>query len=309
MYNIGEYALSEANEFRKKNKNVPPNLRYRPKSMARIAEQGRTMLRANADIIVCPEVQGEAAAKEFSRRFLDDQYDVLFIRGNDFRRMDIAYFVKKNLPIEIQYVSNKQARAPPGKGVQELVFSRDLPMAIVYANGNREKPLFVLTGAHFKSKMHVRADLNRGIEADHEGSRLRTYQVHTSIKIIEQVYQYFGQKVPIFLAGDFNNTLNGQNEMMGYSRAGYADVFDLSPKPLKQKERVTHAYFGRGGDKEYQQVDGILVLGKQFVKIHDSGIVPYLFPDGKQKPLPRNYNERETNPSDHWMIFTDVTFD
>jgi hypothetical protein len=309
MYNIGEYALSEANEFRRNNKNLPQNLRYKPKSIARIAEQGRTMLRANADIIVCPEVQGAAAAKEFSRRFLEDKYDVLYIKGNDVRGMDIVYLVKKNLPIEIEYVSNRQARAPPNKGIQELIFSRDLPMAIVYAKGNREKPLFVLAGTHFKSKMNVRPEHSKGIEADGEGNRLRTHQVHTSIKILEQVYNYFGQKVPVFIAGDFNNNLNGQNEMMGYPRAGYKDVFDISPNVIKHQDRVTHAYFSRGGEKDYKQVDGILVLGSQFIKVVESGIVPYLFPDGKQKPLPRNFNERETNPSDHWMIFADVIFD
>ncbi len=309
MYNIGEYALSEQNANRQKGHRPPSDLRYKPKSISRIIEQGQTILRANPDIIVSPEVQGEAVARDFSKRFLNDQYDVLFIKGNDVREMDLVFFVKKDLPIEIEYVSNRLARGPPNQGVQELIFSRDLPVAIVYAKGQREKPLFVLAGTHFKSKMNVKPDYDKGIQPDREGNRLRAAQVQTSIRILNEVSQYFGHRVPVMIAGDFNNNLHGQNEMMGFHRAGFKDVFDLGPEPMDYRNRFTHAYFSRNGQKEYQQVDGILLLGSQFVKIHQSGIVPYLLPDGRVKPKPRNFDERERNPSDHWMIFADMAFD
>lgn len=264
----------------------------------------QTKLIANAikekdlDFLVMQEVEGIAALEKFNLDYLDNKYLALCYKGNDGRGIDIGFLIKKDMPFYVQYESFKNIKwnNPLKDGKEELLFSRDLPVLKVYfneANPPQGPPNMILLGTHFKSQ--------RPTAGDPTSETLRKAQAQKAAEIINHLKTQHGQNAPIMMMGDFNADINS-GQFSNLKRQGFMeDVFDV--KNLSPEERITHTYHPRDGATQNNQLDAILINPSLKNAVLEAKVYRYKDANGVEKPLPKTYEERSLNPSDHFMIY------
>jgi len=274
----------------------------KPKPEWALREEGKIILENDLDIVTLAEVENISALRAFNDRFLEGKYRVYLIEGNDERGIDIAFLVKKDLPFQIEQRSHKEETwvDPVLGGGPRTLFSRDLTSLIVRVPG-KVQPLFVLFGTHYKSKR------DRD-ERDPESVIMRTAQVQRTAEIMARYRDEFSEDVPMMIAGDFNGAV-GEEAIYTplFEAAGLTDSFDASPNPASKEDRITHSYHPRGGPAHYAQMDAVLVSKSLRGAVQSVKVYRYRNPDGAVRPIPKTYEERERNPSDHFPLL--VTFD
>ncbi len=274
-----------------------------PKPEWAMREEGKIILESDLDIATLAEVENVAALQDFNDRFLEGKYRVYLIEGNDERGIDIAFLVKKDLPFDIEQRSHKEETwvDPVLGGEPRRLFSRDLTSLIVRAPGKSE-PLFVLFGTHYKSKRDRDA-------RDPESVLLRTAQVQRTAEILERYRKEFGADVSMMIAGDFNGSVGEEAAYKPlFGAAGMTDSFDALPKPPSAEERITHTYHPRGGPPHYAQMDAVLVSKSLRATVQSAKVYRYKNPDGTERLIPKTYEEREKNPSDHFPLIVTLDF-
>jgi len=272
----------------------------KPKNEASLRAQGKVILENDLDIVTLQEVENIAALRAFNETYLEGKYEVHLIEGNDERGIDVAFLVKKDLPFLVEQRSHKEETwiDPVLGGGPRTLFSRDLTALVVRAPG-KSAPLFVLFGTHFKSK--------RDRDGDPESRIVRGAQVKRAAEIIERYRGEFGADVPMMLAGDFNGEVATEAEFKPlYEAAGLVDSFDASPNPPSKQDRITHTYHPRGGPTHYGQMDAVLV--SKGMRVMKAEAYRYKDAQGRIKPIPKTYEERETNPSDHFPVIVTLDF-
>ncbi len=273
-----------------------------PKPEWKLREEGKIILENDLDIVTLAEVEDIQALEDFNRRFLGGAYRTFLIEGNDERGIDIAFLVKKDLPFDIEQRSHKEEAwvDPVLGGAPRRLFSRDLTSLVVRAPGKSE-PLFVLFGTHYKSKRDRDAH-------DPESVIMRTAQVQRTAEIMERYRKEFGANVPMMIAGDFNGAVAEEAAYTPlFAAAGLTDSFDAAPNPPSREERITHTYHPRGGPAHYAQMDAVLVSKSLRAAVQSATVYRYKNPDGSERLIPKTYEERELNPSDHFPLI--VLFD
>lgn len=273
-----------------------------PKEEWQLREQAKAILESDLDVVALQEVENIAALEEFNRRYLGGAYKTTLIEGNDPRGIDIAFLVKKDIPFQAEQRSHKGEtwNDPTQGGAQAAVFSRDLTSLVVRAPGI-SKPLFVLLGTHFKSK--------RDRPGDPESAILRVAQMERATEVAARYRAEFGDDVPLMLAGDFNGDLNEGPEFAPlWVQAGLVNSLDLGEKPLRAEERVTHTYHPKDGPSHAAQMDGVLVSKSLAALVRRAEVYRYKNADGSAKAIPRTYQERAQNPSDHFPLFLTLDF-
>lgn len=256
--------------------------------------------RSDDDIMIWEEVEDFTAAQDFVNEKLGGRYRVVLIEGNDERGIDVAFLLKKDLPFDVEMQSHRNVAT--GNGSKQ--FSRDLPVVAIRKAGAKEndEPLAFFMGTHYKSQ--------RDSDGDPRSVLRRTAQVQATVKIKER-YEAAHPRTPIFLLGDFNADLRSAPEFKPLWQNGFRDSFDLSPNPLPKEQRLTHAYFPRGGDPNYSQLDGILVnkAGQDAGIVKSAAILPYRTAEGKEMGIPRSFAEREKQGSDHRKLQIKLDFE
>ena len=272
-----------------------------PKDEKALLEQAALILREDFDVLTVSEVENIEALRDFNERFLGGIYDVHLIEGNDERGIDVAFLVKKDLPLVVEHRSHKdETWDDPLWGPGRKLFSRDLPV-LLFRTETDPKPLFALFGTHYKSKR----DRDK---RDKESNFLRGAQVQRTAEIIARYRAEFGEDLPIMLAGDFNGALGEEDAFKPlYEAAGLTDAFDASPNPPSARDRISHTYHPRAGKNHPKQMDGILVSKGLRGTVKSATAVRYVGPDGRERPMPTSHEERSANPSDHFPI--KVVFD
>lgn len=138
----------------------------------------------------------------------------------------------------------------------------------------------------------------------------RALQAKETVEIANKISMQYNQSVPLFLMGDFNNTVHEAPEFKVLFDFGFRDTMDLvkNQTSLSHNERVTHYYFGPGGS-DFKQIDPILVFDPRSkpLEVLDAGVVPNRAIDGKELPPPKSYEARENLPSDHRAVQARVT--
>jgi len=256
---------------------------------------------SNPDILVLQEVEGLETLIEFNNKYLKGQYHPILLRGNDFRGIEIAFLVKKDLPLKVVAESHKDLQwQDPAEGNKTVpVFTRDLPALIFYRKNTdpaRSSPLFVLLGNHGKSK--------RDRPGDPGSNYQRTEQYHQTSQVISDYLQRFGPNTPILLAGDFNTDVQSSPEV-SMLRNQLQDVFDTTRS--SQENRITHTYHPRQGDTVRAQLDAVMVTPGFSGSILQAVTYRYKDADGQALPIPQNHQERSENPSDHFPIVVDFS--
>ncbi|MBI5247269.1 MAG: hypothetical protein HY923_08810 [Elusimicrobia bacterium] len=275
----------------------------KPKEEWSLRAQGKVILDSDLDIVTLEEVENIAALSDFNERYLDGKYKVFLIEGNDERGIDVAFLVKRDLPLAIEHRSHKEETwvDPVFGGGPTKLFSRDLTSLVVRAEPGG-KPLFVLFGTHFKSKRDRDG-------RDPESRIMRGAQVQRAAEIIGRYRQEFGADVPVMLAGDFNGEVPNEPEFKPlFEAAGLTDSFDASPNPPSDKDRITHTFHPKGGASKYGQMDAVLVSKGLRGAVSKAEVYRYKNPDGSVRAIPKTYEEREKNPSDHFPVIVTLDF-
>jgi hypothetical protein len=278
------------------------------KDPAKLSALADAILLENPDVLVCQEVESIKALELFNYLKLRNQYRVFLIEGNDSRGIDVAFLVKKDLPLDVRMVSHREFKGvdplKPNEG-EIKIFSRDLPILELRQAGAKatSKPLLSIFGTHYKSK--------RSRPGDKESRKLREAQVQATIEVIREYEKLYGPNFPYLLAGDFNGEANREKEFAELFKAlGMEDPFNVVEPLASRQDRVTHSFHPKGESTKYSQIDHIMVSSflARYPEILERIFVHrYRDAQGRLKPLPRDYEEREKNPSDHFPVFLDIS--
>ncbi len=274
-----------------------------PKAKEHLRAQGRLILEEGIDIVVMQEVEDMETLKLFNQRYLKSQYEPLLIDGNDPRGIDVCFLVRRDLPLRVEYRSNRHEKwVDPILGPDERhVFSRDLPILILRVEGS-EKPVLVMAGAHLKSK-------RTRDSSDPESNIKRGGETQRAAEILARLQTEFGPSVPILFGADFNGDVNSEKEFAILKSAlALEDSLNLSDPPASPWGRVTHTWFPRGAPAHYSQFDALLVSPALRPALQDSYVYRYKDEKGKPKPIPRKMSERKKNPSDHFPVIAIFDF-
>jgi exonuclease III len=263
----------------------------------------KTIRRAKPDVLVVQEIEDMATAQLLNHK-LNDKYRLILIKGNDGSK-NIAFFVKKDLPFDIEAQSNVNHRmtsiADPSR--TELVFNRDAPFLFLSRAGSpvTEPPLIAIIGVHFKAQKLV--------ETDKEfAKRLKQAEVTASIyRLIKKKFS----RTPIMIVGDFNGDIAHSADLEPLRQLGVVDSMSLTAKKSGTMDKVTHtAHPPPPASTVYSQLDGALLSPKLQKEgmVKDAEVVSYFDEQGNPKPLPSTYEKRIENPSDHFLMSFTLDF-
>ena len=285
-----------------------PEGAIRPKPMHEVQAAREMMARKMPDMAVLTEIENVFALRRLLEEDprLQGQYHIFLKEGNDVRGIDIAFIVKKELGLLFKLDTHKGMTWTDrfqidGKTVEETgpLFSRDLPVLRIYRPGATE-PSIILMGNHAKSQ--------RDREGDPNSSRWRSNQYQGIAEILKS-YRVKYPNAAYILAGDMNTDVRTSNEIAPIKNL-IPSIYDLMEKidpnkSIPMEDRVTHSFFPKGGAPKYSQLDDIRVLG--LGKLLEAQILPFLDSKGQPLPRPKNFKQREQQPSDHsplWMEFS-----
>ena len=310
---------------------IRPNLRYPHrilKLQSKVEKIAEVLNAIHTDFLFLTEVGGSEDLQHFNEKYLESHYEIFFKKGNSNRGIELAFMAKKEIlenrnwevnlvshaqcPISFLYPhevkenkkSIKDGYLPRHKGHK---MSRDLLQLEVYDKGDRSKPLFILLGVHFKSKLD-----KEGI--DWNGQRRRQAESRYSAEVYKKLAQKYHGKVPIFITGDFNGEAHKEKREPEFRDLYALDLEDFSEE---LDLPIDHRYTFIGMDKQKKPVG--LQLDYFFMPkgfgihlIHEeSGFYRYCNEAGEVYPIPQNPGAKYALPSDHYPIvisFSDDAF-
>lgn len=256
----------------------------------------KPILDQDLDIVVLQEVNDIAEAQTFISRHLNNAYEAIMAPTNDSRGIQIAYIVKRDLPLHFELTSSRELEALyEVTGQVRPVFSRDVPSLRLWTEDQSldSPPLFSILGTHFKSK--------RSIRGDEESRILRSLQNEAAAFVIGEEKKQNPDSVLLF-AGDFNGDIHNEAAFTPIREIMTDSLDTVEPAP-STTERITHSYHPREGPTKYSQLDAIFTAPEASEFIVHSEVYRYTDSHGNEIPLPRTWDERNENPSDHFPVF------
>jgi hypothetical protein len=242
---------------------------------------------SHADIVMMTEIAGKESLTNFSKFFLNDEYEALSLPSNSDRGIDLGYLIKRSLGYKLNlksYIDHPLDKS----GVR---FSRDVLQLEV---SEEEKLKFILLLVHIKSKLDLK-------KKDFEGRSRRTLEVKALVDIYEGLQSH---GVPVLIGGDFNGHA-GEKETEEefkqiYTRTDLKDVAFLAGIP--EEERFSYIYFTRGGNRFVQQIDYLFISEKyaHLIDKEECYFPRYKTETGAPLPIPKSYEQKNTLPSDHY---------
>lgn len=270
------------------------------KQQAHVQEIADIIKSEKLDILIMQEVEGIEPLLRFNSKYLNDEYQVIMQKGNDTRGIEIGFLVKKDLPFDIRLHSHAHKSEVTESGKQQRIFSRDLPSLHIRfkTTSMNDPPDLIVSGTHYKSQRDRKGDPN--------SAQLRTRQAQETRTILEE-YKNVYPETPILIGGDFNADVHTGQEFKGLFEGGFlTDSFDVLAQPLSKEQRITQTFHPFEGDTKYSQLDAILVDSNAAPLVNDAKVFRYKNADGKEKPIPKTYEERKKNPSDHFMVLIET---
>ncbi len=271
-----------------------------PKSQSQITGVAEVIKEISPDILFLQEVEGVESLANFAEQDLQNQWRPLIIKGNDSRGIHIGVLIKKTIPLHFDYESHRDEPFSNEHHPEiKKVFSRDFAVLLARPPTGGD-PLFILAGVHGKSKRSEN-------KLDPESREIRTAQAERMVEIIKY-YQEKHPNIPIMLMGDFNAEVHSEPEYSALREFNIKDVLDLTPNalPVGDFGRITHTYHPQGGSRKASQLDSILLVPPHQDFVLKAEVYRYKNEDGSLKAIPQTYAERQTNPSDHYPIWTEL---
>jgi endonuclease/exonuclease/phosphatase family metal-dependent hydrolase len=268
------------------------------KPKEKLAEIRQIILEESPDIAVLQEVESIEALENLALEQLAKKYQSFLISGNDERGMNIGFLVKTDLPIYVEYVTNKDVlfKDPANNFKETKLFSRDLPV-IMLRTSEKSSPFMIVFGNHAKSQ--------RDRPGDPKSIIMRTIQY----KKIAEIMQNYHQKYPdatILLAGDYNTDGLTAKELEPL-RNIMPSAFEVLSVPPQQQ--ITQTYHPVDRPTVYARLDDIRILSGFTKQVKSIKVVEYKYASGKIRPPARTFEERSTQPSDHRAVVAEIYFE
>lgn len=259
------------------------------------------------DIIVGVEVKDLATAQEYAKNYLDDKYQAILIEGNDERGIDVCYFLKRTLALDLEVKSFKKYSSDPTQ--QSPTFSRDFPVLLLRDVGapKNSTPNLAIFATHYKSRRGNTEDLDESLNK-------RTKQVKASLKIIEELKKQY-PKLPIFVGGDFNNDIRSAPEFRPFFVGGFRDAMDFVQEIVPIDQRYTQYFFrfvskdSNGKQLKLEQLDAALINSALSDFILAAGIQRDVDTLGKPVSLPQTPDAVNERGSDHDGVYTWINYE
>jgi endonuclease/exonuclease/phosphatase family metal-dependent hydrolase len=282
-----------------------PNPQQQVKPMRKRREAAQAILRESPDIIVMQEVEKDlSTAEEYANIDLQGQYRALMVAGNDERGINIAFFVKNDLPFEAVLQTHRDERAVdpvnPRAGPVPI-FSRDVPELSLFARGMplTGVPLFSILGVHFKSK--------RDRPGDAQGRMLRGAQAQRTVDLVNRLRRQWGERSRVIVTGDFNGKMRTDRELDPLASIGMTDALDAARVPRTVEDRTTHTFHPSRSRTDYSRLDYMLLSPAVAQSVVSAHVHRYIDPaTGQPRPLPASRGERNKNPSDHFPVIMEI---
>lgn len=263
----------------------------------------------NPDIIIAAEIKDIQTASEYAEKYLDGLYQSILVEGNDRRGIDVCFFIKKDLPFDIQVQSHKEIPTPKEEVIDPL-FSRDLPILLIRQPNAlpKSQPLMVLAGVHYKAQMPDPVK-------DQKAQVRRAKQVSQTVKILQNLKKTFPDS-PIYLSGDFNNDVRDKkSEFKPFYDNSFNDAMNIAKDSPPESQRGTqYFFFGEKAPPEQQgllsneQLDVVFadINGQKYIL--SAGIQRDVDEKGVERPKPQTPEEVNERASDHDGVFAVIDF-
>jgi len=268
-----------------------PQLRRKQKSLKKLWSLSSAILDINADVLMLIEVGGKESLHHFNDLFLEKKYVAHFVESNSARTIDLAFLVKKNLPFEVEAISNRDMpiEVQAYQGAFAAKFSRDVAQLNLSKNHKLE---MILLLTHLKSKISS--------DRDFQGKDMRTAEAVALAALYEKARAQYPD-VPIVVGGDFNASLESP-ELAPLTRTDLTDLHDILQTPPDQRVSFVHFDYKKVA---HPQVLDYLLLSPQ-LKTHivpeKSGVYHYKSFYDIPYPQPKTPGERYMMPSDHYPV-------
>lgn len=305
---------------------LTPHIKYPHrilKSQSKVLQIAEVIKKISPDFLFLTEVGGKDDLNHLNRKYLNDSYEIFFKKGNSNRGIELGFMAKRSFLSShaLEVVINSHAKSPisfhypheikenkeamirghkiPHKGHR---MSRDLLQVEVYKREDRTRPLFILLGVHFKSKLD-----KEGI--DWNGRRRRHAECRFSAQIYQKLSKKYHGKVPIFLTGDFNGEAHSSRPDPEFRDLSTLDIEDFS-EALDLPDNHRYTFIGMDKNKKPlgMQLD-YFFMPKEFDRFlirEESGFYRYSNEAGEVYPIPQNPGAKHALPSDHYPIV--ITF-
>lgn len=253
------------------------------------------------DIIIGAEVKDLQSAQEYSRDYLGDKYQAILIEGNDGRGIDVCFFVKRSLHLDLEVQSYK--RYSLTNDPKDPVFSRDFPVLLLRQAGAAKdsKPIMALAGTHLKSKL--------GDESANDKTMIkREEQTRASLTIYDELLKKY-PGLPFSIGGDFNSDVRSAPEFAQLYKSGFSDVLDFDSSAPKKPARHSQYYFSDKNGLILGQLDAM--FGNSFITryILNAGIQRDVDANGVPTPTPKHPRDVNDRGSDHDGMFVVYDFE
>ena len=265
-----------------------PQLRRWQKPLRKLWGLAEAIGEIDPDVLMLVEVGGEDSLRNFNQHFLADRFEPFFVGGNSRRGIDLAYLVKRGIPLAAEARSNRETpvEVHGRRGRSRARLSRDVAeLSLRDADGQR----LVLLLVHLKSMISTVEDM-RGKDA-------RTAEAFALASLYEELRARH-PTVPFVVAGDFNAAPDSL-ELEVIRRTDLSDVRDLVGVP--PEERATLVHFDSAGAPQPVVLDHVFVSPELRDKVTAAYTYRYA-QEGIARPLPRTWAERARLPSDHYPI-------
>lgn len=278
----------------------------KPESLKRA--MGIRVLKQNPDIIVGAEVKDIQTATDYAEKYLKGLYQPILIEGNDQRGIDLCFFIKKDLPIDIQVQSNKEIPTPQNQEVIDPLFSRDLPVLLIrQANAlPKSEPLMIIAGVHYKAQMPDPVK-------DQKALVRRTKQVIGTMEILKGLKETYPDS-PVFVLGDFNNDIRNSPEFKPFYDNQFVDSMNIAKDSPPTDQRGTQYFFftekdpGKNGVLSNEQLDVVFTDPNAQKYVVSAGIQRDVDENGKERPKPQTPDEVDLRASDHDGVYAVINF-
>lgn len=269
-----------------------PQLRHKQKPLNKLWGLTNAINDIQPDILMLIEVGGQESLEHFNRYFLKENYLVHFIETNSNRCIDLAFLVKKNIPLSAKTVSNRNTRlriSTHGDHHSPKRFSRDAAELHLFKD-SQLKLILLLT--HLKSKIST--------EKDFQGRDLRRAEAEALISVYHRISQQH-PNVPVVVGGDFNADLESP-ELEIIRTSNLTDFHEILESSLE--DRISFVHFDHLGQPKPQILDYLLVSPQIKNKIVKNKSFTYRYKSfyNAQHPLPTTIHQRYHMPSDHFPL-------
>jgi Endonuclease/Exonuclease/phosphatase family len=287
------------------------------KPLAHVRAIAKAVRDMNPDIMMLCEVGGIESLANFSKYFLNDEYEAHLLEGNSDRGIDLGYLTRRSLPFRYELESHKHRAIdflyPHEKlsretGYKHLgsarlsshKFSRDVLEFRVF-EGDSKSPCLIMLLVHLKSQL----DRTR---IDPGGRDRRRAELEKLIQIYDEIDQTHKRQVPILLTGDFNGCAalpkTDQEFKAIYEKTQLKDVLEVAGVPNDERFTYMQLSASRNRPGSNKQLDYIFLSPLLFPRVSktESWVFRYQDAAGRTMLLPRNLNEKKTLPSDHYPV-------